>query len=54
MSQKKNRTQKKPKSEIKLAEERFQRNEIISRLNELAKIEAGILSCLHPQPRMHS
>tara|TARA_Y100001968_G_scaffold65455_3_gene56252 strand:- start:5680 stop:6294 length:615 start_codon:yes stop_codon:yes gene_type:complete len=37
-----------------LAEQRFVRKEIISRLEVLAKIESQILSTLHPQPRMHS
>ncbi len=37
-----------------LAEERYKKEEIISRLEELAQLEAGILSKLHPFPRMHS
>ena len=37
-----------------LAQERYERVEIISRLKELAQIEASILSELHPLPRMHS
>ena len=37
-----------------LAEERYEREQIISRLDEIAKVEAGILSQLHCQPRMHS
>ncbi len=37
-----------------LADERFQRSVIISRLNELAEVEAEILSKLHHHPRMHS
>ena len=37
-----------------LAEERFERQEIFSRLKELAEEEANILSELHPEPRMHS
>ncbi len=37
-----------------LAEQRFQKTEIVSRLTELAEFEAKILSELHPQPRMHS
>ena len=37
-----------------LAEGRFQRNIIASRLKELAQIEANILSDLYPKPRMHS
>tara|TARA_Y100001968_G_scaffold329527_1_gene379074 strand:+ start:205 stop:819 length:615 start_codon:yes stop_codon:yes gene_type:complete len=39
---------------LKLAEQRFNREEIISRLKELASVEAEILSTLHPEPRMHS
>ena len=38
----------------KLAEERFERKLIASRLKELAEAEAEILSELHPEPRMHS
>ncbi len=37
-----------------LAQERFQKHIIDSRLIELADIEAEILSDLHPEPRMHS
>ena len=37
-----------------LAEERYQREEIVSRLEYLAKVESEILSVLHDQPRMHS
>ncbi len=37
-----------------LAEQRFERTEIITRLRELAEVEADILSLLHPKPRMHS
>ena len=37
-----------------LSEERFAKEKIVARLNELAKIEADILLELHPQPRMHS
>ncbi len=37
-----------------LAEERFAREIIISRLNELAIVEAEILSELHSEPRIHS
>ncbi|WP_269622422.1 tRNA-(ms[2]io[6]A)-hydroxylase [Prochlorococcus marinus] len=37
-----------------LAEQRFDRSEIISRLNELAFLESSILSELHYEPRMHS
>ncbi len=37
-----------------LALERFNREEVCSRLNVLAKAESEILSKLHPQPRMHS
>ena len=38
----------------RLSEQRFQRELIIARLQELAAVEAGILANLHPQPRMHS
>ncbi len=38
----------------KLADERFDRKTILSRLTELAHAEAEILSELHPEPRMHS
>ena len=38
----------------RLCEQRFQRELIIARLQELAAVEAGILANLHPQPRMHS
>ena len=37
----------------RLAEERFERQIIASRLKELAELEAKVLSVLHPQPRMH-
>ncbi len=37
-----------------LAEQRYTREEIISRLQYLAQVESGILSTLHNQPRMHS
>ncbi len=37
-----------------LAENRYEREEIISRLNYLAIQEAKILFNLHPEPRMHS
>ena len=37
-----------------LAEERFDKKEITSRLAELAEVEAEILSELHLAPRMHS
>ncbi len=37
-----------------LAEKRYEREVIISRLEELAGIEAKILGKLHPHPRMHS
>ncbi len=37
-----------------LAEERFDKSEILLRLKELAEIESEILSELHPEPRMHS
>ena len=50
MSQKKNRTQKKPKSEIKLAEERFQ-NCIVKRnsLNDEARAIRDERNSLHGQ-----
>ncbi len=38
----------------KLAEQRYETGEIISRLSTLAHLEAQILSTLHPFPRMHS
>ena len=38
----------------KLAEDRFEKKIMISRLLELAKVEAEILSVLHSEPRMHS
>ena len=37
-----------------LAEERYGKEEMISRLEVLSKEEADILSTLHPEPRMHS
>ena len=37
-----------------LAEKRFDRKRIISRLNQLALFESEILSRLHPEPRIHS
>jgi tRNA-(ms[2]io[6]A)-hydroxylase len=37
-----------------LAERRFPRPQLISRLEELAQAEAALLTPLHPQPRMHS
>ncbi len=37
-----------------LAKERFEKDMILKRLKELSRIEADILSNLHPQPRMHS
>ncbi len=37
-----------------LADSRFDKTVITSRLKELAQIEAGILTNLHPEPRMHS
>tara|TARA_Y100001968_G_C19446938_1_gene765945 strand:- start:4574 stop:5188 length:615 start_codon:yes stop_codon:yes gene_type:complete len=37
-----------------LAEERFDQKLVIDRLKILAQFEAGILSSLHPQPRIHS
>ena len=39
---------------IRLATERYEQNLVFLRLNELSQIEAGILSNLHPEPRMHS
>ena len=38
----------------KLAEERFEKPLLVSRLKELAFVESEILSKLHPEPRMHS
>ena len=38
----------------KLADERFERNTIISRLEELAKVESDALVEMHHEPRMHS
>ena len=38
----------------RLAEKRFDRNLVITRLEELAIIEAEILVELHPHPRIHS
>ena len=38
----------------KLACERFDRNILTSRLEELAKVESDALLEMHPQPRMHS
>ncbi len=38
----------------KLAEDRFDRKVLKTRLKELAQVEAEILSVLHPEPRMHS
>ena len=38
----------------KLADERFDRNILTSRLEELAKVESDALLEIHPQPRMHS
>jgi tRNA-(ms[2]io[6]A)-hydroxylase len=38
----------------KLADERFDRSIVSSRLEELAKIESDALSEMHHQPRMHS
>ncbi len=38
----------------RLAESRYHLDVITSRLNDLAKFEAHILSELHPEPRMHS
>ena len=38
----------------KLADERFDRNILISRLEELAKVESDALLEMHHQPRMHS
>ncbi len=37
-----------------LAEERFDKSEMLMRLNQLAEVESKILSKLHPEPRMHS
>lgn len=38
----------------KLADERFDRNILISRLEELAKVESDALLKMHHEPRMHS
>ena len=38
----------------KLADERFERNLLTSRLEELAKVESDALLKMHHQPRMHS
>ena len=38
----------------KLADERFDRSILTSRLEELAKVESDALSEMHHQPRMHS
>ena len=38
----------------KLADERFDRNILISRLEELAKVESDALLEMHHEPRMHS
>ena len=37
-----------------LSEQRYGRDVLVPRLEELAKEEASILSELHPEPRMHS
>ena len=38
----------------KLADERFERNTLTSRLEELAKVESDALVKMHHEPRMHS
>ena len=38
----------------KLADERFERNSLISRLKELAKVESDALVKMHHEPRLHS
>ena len=38
----------------KLADERFERNSLTSRLEELAKVESDALVNMHHEPRMHS
>ena len=38
----------------KLADERFDRNILISRLEELARVESDALAEMHHEPRMHS
>ena len=38
----------------KLADERFERNVLTSRLEELAKVESDALKQMHHEPRMHS
>ncbi|KEF41137.1 MAG: hydroxylase [Cyanobium sp. CACIAM 14] len=37
-----------------LCERRWPRPVVTARLGELARVEAGILASLHPEPRMHS
>jgi tRNA 2-(methylsulfanyl)-N6-isopentenyladenosine37 hydroxylase len=37
-----------------LADESFERNVVMQRLEELAAVESSILATLHPQPRVHS
>ncbi len=38
----------------KLADERFERNDLTSRLQELARVESDALVNMHDKPRMHS
>ena len=38
----------------KLADERFERNSLTSRLEDLAKVESDALVKMHHEPRMHS
>ena len=38
----------------KLADDRFDRNTLTSRLDELARVESNALVEMHPEPRMHS
>ena len=38
----------------KLADDRFDRNILTSRLDELARVESNALVEMHPEPRMHS
>lgn len=37
-----------------LAEQRWPRQQLVARLEELASLEASLLAELHPEPRMHS
>jgi tRNA-(ms[2]io[6]A)-hydroxylase len=37
-----------------LCERRWPRQQVIERLEQLARVEADLLAELHPEPRMHS